>query len=227
MASSDAKLGQDIHQHLVDRGIETPMTTGTFDRPFREEMVRERSQMESHVAGILSGLNMDLNDDSIKETPHRVAKMYRDEVFWGLDYRYFPRIMTIENKMNYDELIIEKDVEIQSCCEHHLQPFIGHAHIAYLPKDKVVGLSKLNRVAEFFARRPQVQERLTLQIAQTLQYVLETDTVAVILTAEHFCVKLRGVRDCGSSTATSYMGGEFRTNPSLKQEFMQVAYGKA
>lgn len=220
MASNDPDLGQEIHELLVEKGIETPMneTHRHVGDPLKS--------MEMHVGSILKNLNMDINDDSIQDTPARVAKMYKDEIFWGLDYNNFPRIMTIENKMNYDELIIEKDVEIQSMCEHHLISFIGHAHIAYLPQDRVVGLSKLNRVAEFFARRPQVQERLTLQIAKTLQYVLNTDTVAVVLTAEHFCVKLRGVRDCGSSTATSYMGGEFRTNPSLKQEFMQVAYGK-
>jgi GTP cyclohydrolase I len=175
---------------------------------------------------IMITLGLDLEDDSLCDTPNRVAKMYVKELYWGLQTENFPKCTTIENKMGYDEMVVEK-CAITSGCEHHLVYF-GSAHnssdlgcwIAYIPKHKVVGLSKLSRVAEYFAHRPQVQERLTEQICAALQFILETDDVAVVIKAQHFCVVTRGVEDTSAHTITSKLGGAFKTNLALRQEFM-------
>ncbi|MES3036302.1 MAG: GTP cyclohydrolase I FolE [Bdellovibrionota bacterium] len=175
---------------------------------------------------ILITLGLDLTDDSLKDTPRRVAKMYVQEIFRGLDAVHFPKITTIENKMDYDQMILVQDIEVMSTCEHHLQPIQGLATVAYIPNDKVIGLSKINRIVEFFAKRPQVQERLTKQIADCLQLVLETDHVAVHMNARHFCVISRGVEDTHSSTSTSDLRGHFKEMPETRKEFLHHCRGK-
>jgi GTP cyclohydrolase I len=157
------------------------------------------------------------------DTPARVAKMFLNELYWGLDYDNFPKATVVENKMQVDEMVLERYVTVNSTCEHHLLPIIGHAHVAYIAKDKVLGLSKINRIVEFFSRRPQIQERLTSQICETLMCLLDTDDVAVIIEAEHMCVKTRGVEDACSDTVTSKMSGVFK-NPdrSSKAEFLAM-----
>ena len=148
--------------------------------------------------------------------------MYVDEIFGGLDYARFPKCTVVENKMHYDELVLNRGSVIRSMCEHHFQPIYGKVFIGYLPKDRVLGLSKLGRVADFFASRPQVQERLTIQIYEALSYILETENVAVVIEAEHFCMRMRGVKDACSDTVTSRMGGKFMSVPALRAEFMQL-----
>ena len=157
------------------------------------------------------------------ETPTRLAKMYVDELYWGLDYNNFPKCTAIENKMGYDEMVLEKNVTVLSTCEHHFVTIDGLAAIAYIPNKKVIGLSKLNRIVEFFSKRPQVQERLTEQIYHTLTYILGTEDVAVVIDAVHFCVRSRGVRDYNSSTITSKLGGRFKSNPALRAEFLSLS----
>ena len=148
--------------------------------------------------------------------------MYHHEIFWGLDYEAFPKCTTVNNKMKYDEMVIEKNINVQSNCEHHFVIIDGKATIAYIPKEKVLGLSKMNRIVEYFSKRPQIQERLTEQIYYALQYILETDNIAVLINAEHFCVKSRGVEDVGSSTITSKLGGCFKSDSSVRAEFMGI-----
>ena len=165
-------------------------------------------------------LNLDLSDDSLKETPRRFAKMLVYETMWGLDYNNFPKCTTVENRMLYDEMVTVKDITVHSVCEHHFQNFDGYATIAYIPHNKILGLSKFPRIVDFFSRRPQIQERLTEQIFYALNYILETDNIAVAINAEHSCVRNRGIRDQNSSTITSRLGGVFKENPSAKAEFM-------
>ena len=167
-------------------------------------------------------LGLDLSDESLIETPKRVAKMYVNEIFWGLDYEAFPKCTTVDNKMKYDEMVIERNVNVQSNCEHHFVVIDGLATVGYIPNQKVLGLSKINRIVEYFSKRPQIQERLTEQIYHALQYILETDNVAVVINAQHYCVKSRGVEDVGSSTVTSKLGGCFKVDPSVRAEFMNI-----
>jgi GTP cyclohydrolase IA len=208
-------LGQEVHRHLEKLGIETPAA-------FRGDAMQGQHKMVEAVQTIMRLLGMHLEDDSLKRTPHRVAKMYAQEIFYGLDYDNFPECTTILNKMSYDELLTQR-CSVVSLCEHHLIPFQGIAFVGYIPRTKVIGLSKLNRIVDFFARRPQVQERLTVQISATLQYVLDTEDVAVIMRCEHLCVKLRGIKDQLSHTTTSKMSGKFFTQPSLRQEFLLLS----
>lgn len=214
-AHKDMDLGKLVGDHLKDLGIETPMIENTFYSGSQAETQRCMEKA-------LGMLGLDLSDDSLKKTPHRIAKMYHEEIFYGMNYSNFPRCMAIENKMKYDELICMKNVLVRSMCEHHFVPFIGGAHVAYLPGKKVIGLSKINRVVDFFSRRPQVQERLTAQIAHALSFVLETKDVAVVIDAEHYCIKLRGVQDPHSSTVTSKLLGKFKSVPELRNEFLQL-----
>lgn len=211
--SNDPELGQRVAQHLKSLGVETPMNPKG-----KQSQAYVRAQVES----IMYGLGLDLEDDSLAETPHRVAKMYCQEVFTGLDYNNnFPKCTTVANKAKYDEMVAVRKADVLSMCEHHFQAFVGHAAVAYIPKTKVLGLSKINRIVDFFSRRPQIQERLTLQIASALSFILETDDVAVVIKAEHFCVRLRGVKQ-QSETITSKMGGRFLTNPALREEFLSL-----
>ena len=165
-------------------------------------------------------LGLDLRDDSLADTPRRIAKMYVNEIFAGLDYSNFPKLTVIENKMRVDEMIKVGSVDLSSTCEHHFITIDGAASVAYIPNEKVIGLSKINRIIRFFAQRPQVQERLTEQVLVALQALLGTDDVAVNITATHFCVKARGVMDSNSKTTTTALGGSFKSNPDTRKEFL-------
>ena len=214
----NAELGKKVHSHLVERGVEIPMEN-QFDGSHQEKI----EEIKSHFSNIMKVLGLDLKDDSLMDTPNRVAKMYMNEIFYGLDYDNFPKCTTVENKMKYDELVIEKDITCISNCEHHFVVIDGFCHIGYIPSKNVLGLSKLNRIVDFFAKRPQIQERLTEQIYYTLQCILETDDIAVVVEGVHYCVKSRGIRDTTSSTITSKMGGKFREEGnSLRKEFLSL-----
>ena len=171
----------------------------------------------------MTTLGLDLTDDSLIDTPKRVAKMYVNEIFWGLDYEAFPKCTAVSNKMQYDEMVVERCINVQSNCEHHLVVIDGFATVGYIPSRKVLGLSKMNRIVEYFSKRPQIQERLTEQVWHALEYILETDNIAVVIDAQHFCVKSRGVEDVGSSTVTSKLGGMFRKDPTVRAEFMALS----
>lgn len=212
---TDVVLGTKVHDYLLDMGVETPMVKTETSYNERFALIKEL------FTGIMQTLGLDLRDDSLCETPRRIAKMYLNEIFWGLDYGNFPKITTIENKMQYENMLLERHIKVSSTCEHHFIPMMGEAFIAYLPDKKVIGLSKINRIVEFFSRRPQVQERLTEQIFHTLCYILETEDVAVLIKAEHTCVKLRGVEDVNSDTVTSRLGGKFLEGAALRNEFYQ------
>ena len=214
---TDPELGQKVHEHLVKMGVETPTNINNYDR--KEKI----DHIEAHFAHIMRILGLDLSDDSLMDTPKRVAKMYVNEIFWGLDYEAFPKCTAVDNKMKYNEMVCERNINVQSNCEHHFVVIDGLATVAYVPKQKVLGLSKINRIVEYFSKRPQIQERLTEQIFHTLQYILETEDVAVMIDAKHYCVASRGVEDTGSSTVTSKLGGGFKTDPAARAEFYQLA----
>ncbi len=214
---TDPELGQKIHEHLVKMGVETPTKDNFLDRKEKIEVI------EAHFNGIMRALGLDLEDDSLMDTPKRVAKMYVNEIFWGLDYDAFPKCTTVANKMKYDEMVVERNVNVQSNCEHHFVIIDGLATVAYVPNEKVLGLSKINRIVEYFAKRPQIQERLTEQVFHALCYILETDNVAVMIDAQHYCVKSRGVEDTGSSTVTTKLGGGFKTDAAARAEFLSIA----
>jgi len=211
------ELGKRVHEYLVKVGVETPTIENNLDR--KEKI----SIIESHMAEIMKTLGLDLSDDSLAETPTRWAKMAVNEIFWGLDWEAFPKCTTVDNKMHYNEMVVERNINVQSNCEHHLVVIDGLATVAYVPKQKVLGLSKINRIVEYFSKRPQIQERLTEQIFHTLCYILETDDVAVMIDAQHYCVKSRGVEDTGSSTVTSRLGGGFKNDPAARAEFYNIA----
>ncbi len=182
----------------------------------------KKDKIEKLFTEIMQTLGLDLSDDSLKETPHRVAKMYVDEIFYGLEADRFPKITIIENKFDYDHAVIEVNIVTNSTCEHHFVPIIGKTHIAYVPNKKVLGLSKFNRIVDYFAKRPQVQERLTLQIHQALIYILETQDVAVVVDAMHACVKTRGIKDVTAMTRTSKLSGVFKEDTSHRLEFLNT-----
>jgi GTP cyclohydrolase I len=205
-----------VRQALIDKGLETPLSGLQLSRD--EKYARIKIAMTE----VVTTLGLDLTDDSLEETPHRIAKMYVDEIFSGLNYSEFPKISLIDNKMNADEMVKVKDVKVVSTCEHHFVTIDGFAHVAYIPGNKIIGLSKINRIVRFFAQRPQVQERLTQQILVALQTLLETEDVAVFIDATHYCVKARGVMDTSSRTETSSMGGRFKTETDLRQAFSRV-----
>lgn len=213
---TDSTLGQEINYYLERIGVQTPMLQNDLTSQEKIEIITEK------VREILEVIGLDLEDDSLRETPKRVAKMFVDELYWGLDPDKFPKATTVENKMGYDEMVIEKNIKVMSDCEHHLRPISGVAHVAYIPKKKVLGLSKMNRIVDYFSRRPQIQERLAEQIYHALSYILDTEDVAVVIDAEHFCVKQRGVEDQNSKTITSKLGGVFKTDPSVRAEFMSI-----
>lgn len=215
----DGVLGKKVNQYLREQKVETPLSSNT-NVPSDENKIE---MIEGHVQSIMDILGLDLSDDSLRDTPSRVAKMYVNEVFYGLETDNFPKITVVDNKFQYDEMVLEKGINVMSHCEHHFVSIIGKATVAYIPGDKVIGLSKMNRVVDYFARRPQVQERLTAQIFHTLRYVLGTDDVAVLIDADHHCVKCRGVGDTGSSTVTSKIGGVFKTEAATRAEFMSLA----
>ncbi len=203
-----------VREALLERGLETPLIHNGLSR---DEKYRRIAQS---FTDITRTLGLDLRDDSLCETPHRIAKMYVDEIFSGLDYSQFPKISVIANKMQVEEMVQVDDIDVVSTCEHHFVTIDGQARVAYIPRDKVIGLSKINRIVRFFAQRPQVQERLTQQILVALQTLLETDDVAVTIDAVHYCVKSRGVMDSNSRTRTTSLGGAFKTDPSTRAEFL-------
>lgn len=211
----DAALGRAIGDLLRLQGIETPMV------PRGEEHLIQPG-IDGSFARIMMELGLDLNDDSLFGTPERVAKMYHKEIFYGLDYRLFPVCTTVENKMRYDELIVIDNIDVRSMCEHHFIPFFGVAHVGYIPKTKILGLSKFNRVVEFFSRRPQVQERLTAQIYSAFAHILETDDIAIVIKCTHLCVMMRGIKQSNTNTTTSKMGGRFMEKQPLREEFMSL-----
>ena len=214
---TDPELGLKVHNHLVKMGVETPYEDNGVDRKIKIELI------EKAFSTIMRTLGLNLSDDSLMETPNRVAKMYVNEIFWGLDYEAFPKCTTVNNKMNYNEMVVERNVNVQSNCEHHFVVIDGVATVAYVPKERVLGLSKINRIVEYFSKRPQIQERLTEQIFHTLQFILDTEDVAVMIDAQHYCVKSRGVEDTGSSTVTVRLGGGFKTDASARNEFLSIA----
>ena len=183
---------------------------------------QKKEKITALFTEIMNTLGLDLKDDSLAETPHRVAKMYVDEIFYGLETEKFPKITIVENKFDYDHAVIEVNIVTNSHCEHHFVPIIGKTHIAYIPKDKVLGLSKLNRIVDYFAKRPQIQERLTLQIHQALVNILETEDVAVVTDAMHACVKTRGIKDVTSMTRTSKLSGAFKQDTCHRAEFLNT-----
>ncbi|MCS6837808.1 MAG: GTP cyclohydrolase I FolE [Bdellovibrionaceae bacterium] len=198
----------------------TPLSHNGLSR--NEKITRIAHYMEQ----ILITLGLDLSDDSLKDSPKRIAKMYVDQLFTGLAAENFPQISVIENKMNYDQMVIVKDIRVMSICEHHFLPIHGVATVAYIPNKKVIGLSKINRIVDFFARRPQVQERLTKQIADCLEALLETKDVAVHVDARHYCVIARGIEDSQSTTVTSDLRGSFKTVLHTRNEFLAVTHKK-
>ncbi len=191
----------------------TPVVEGRLSNSEKVEVIA------GHFRGIMETLGLDLTNESLSETPFRIAKMYVNELFRGLSVENFPKVSVIPNEFGYDQMIIAKKVNVKSVCEHHFQTIDGIGTIAYIPKNHVIGLSKLNRIADFFSRRPQVQERLTKQIADCLEYLLQTDHIAVHIDARHYCLVSRGVEDAASTTVTCDLRGDFKNNPQIRQEF--------
>jgi len=203
-----------VRMALERHGLETPMVPSSLTRDEKYDRIK------SAFTEIADTLGLDLSDDSLTETPHRIAKMYIDEIFSGLDYSNFPKISVIENKMQVDEMVKIDDISVVSTCEHHFVTIDGKSRVAYIPGDKIIGLSKINRIVRFFSQRPQVQERLTQQVMVSLQTLLETDDVAVRIDATHYCVKARGVMDAGSRTETTALGGAFKTDSQIRSQFL-------
>ena len=212
---TDSNLGKEVQTFLIKKGVETPMCKST---PFTTE--GQKNIIEENFRKIMHALNLDLSDDSLCDTPKRVAKMFVDEIFVGLDYSKFPKCTTVQNKMGYDEMVTIDKINVSSTCEHHFVVIDGFARVAYIPKKKVLGLSKFNRIVEYYSKRPQIQERLTEQIFWTLKHILETDDIAVMINAVHYCVKSRGVTDVNSSTRTTKLGGAFKNVDSARLEFL-------
>ena len=203
-----------VRETLIARGLETPMVETGLSADQKYEHIRDL------MAEVVRTLGLDLNDDSLAETPHRIAKMYVHEIFSGLDYRRFPKLSLIENKMQVNEMVKIRNIDLTSTCEHHFVTIDGVAKVAYIPKDTIIGLSKINRIVRFFGQRPQVQERLTQQILVALQALLDTEDVAVSIDATHYCVKSRGVMDTNSATSTTALGGCFKENIHTRAEFL-------
>jgi GTP cyclohydrolase I len=209
---TDEEIGD---EHLTS-STETPLRADAFE--MSDELKMEL--IEAHFKEIMDILGLDLTDDSLKGTPRRVAKMYIKEIFSGLNPANKPKIALFENKYQYNQMLVEKDITFYSNCEHHFVPIIGKAHLAYISEGKVIGLSKLNRIVQYFAKRPQVQERLTMQIGNELKQILGTENVAVVIEARHLCVSSRGIQDITSSTTTAFYGGKFQEE-ATKSEFLK------
>jgi GTP cyclohydrolase I len=207
---------EDIGDEHISTSIDTPLRKDAFEISDNEKI----NKIESHFREIMETLGLDLTDDSLNGTPHRVAKMYVEEIFSGLSPANKPKIALFENKYQYNQMLIEKDITFYSNCEHHFVPIIGKAHLAYISSGKVIGLSKLNRIVNYFAKRPQVQERLTMQIAKELQDILGTKDVAVLIDAKHLCVSSRGIKDNSSATVSSFYDGKF-LEEKTREEFLK------
>jgi len=199
----------------------TPLRNDAFDLSDEEKI----DKIEEHVRAIMQTLGLDLKDDSLNGTPKRVAKMYVKEVFSGLNPKNRPTARLFENKYNYEEMLVEKDITFYSHCEHHLVPIYGRAHVAYFSSGKVIGLSKINRIVQYYAKRPQVQERLTVQIGKELEAILKAESVGVVIDANHMCVAMRGVGDTNSKTGTAYFSGKFKEE-KVKREFLNFINSK-
>jgi GTP cyclohydrolase I len=217
---TDFDLGKKVQDYLKACGVETPTVASNYTEEEKIEKITENFKQ------IMEILGLDLKDDSLMDTPKRVSKMFVREIFSGLDYKNFPKCTVIENKMRYDEVVVEKNITAISNCEHHFVVIDGLANVGYIPKDKVLGLSKINRIVEFFCKRPQVQERLAEQIFHALVFILGTEDVAVVLNGKHYCVAMRGVNDTNSTTTTSKLGGRFKTESSLRAEFLNLIKNK-
>lgn len=211
---TDFMLDEAGDNHIMT-GIETPLREDAFkmDDQLKIELIEEK------FFEIMNILGLDMNDDSLKGTPHRVAKMYVKEIFSGLNPANKPKVALFENKYKYNEMLVEKDITFYSNCEHHFVPIIGKAHVAYISNGSVIGLSKINRIVNYYAKRPQVQERLTIQIANALKEAMNTENVAVVIDAAHLCVSSRGIQDVNSSTVTSSYSGKF-LNEQTRNEFL-------
>ena len=220
MFELDSKMNderiEEIGENHVATSAKNPIRPDAFDLSDKEKIAK----IEASVKDILHTLGMDLTDDSLQGTPKRVAKAFINEMFMGLDPKNKPKASTFDNNYNYGEMLVEKNIVVYSTCEHHLLPIIGRAHVAYISDGKVIGLSKMNRIVEYFSKRPQVQERLTMQIVQAMQEALGTEDVACVIDAKHLCVNSRGIKDIESSTVTSEFGGKFKEKET-KKEFLQ------
>ena len=210
-----SKVIDELGDDHIGTSSDTPLRKDAFQLSDSEKI----ETIKEDVKNILYTLGMDLSDDSLKDTPERVAKMFVKEIFGGLNPENKPKASTFDNKYKYGEMLVEKNIILYSTCEHHLLPIVGKAHIAYISNETVIGLSKMNRIVDYFAKRPQVQERLTMQIVKELQTVLDTDDVACVIDAKHLCVNSRGIRDIDSSTVTSEFGGAFK-NKETRREFL-------
>ncbi|MBQ4822870.1 GTP cyclohydrolase I FolE [Aquimarina sp. MMG016] len=211
---NEIELIGDAH---ISSSTETPLRADAFDTSDDEKI----KNIQYHFAEIMKELGLDLTDDSLSGTPYRFAKMYVKELFYGLDPKNRPRTSTFENKYKYQKILVEQNINIDSSCEHHFLPIVGTAHVGYIPKDKVIGLSKINRLVDYYAHRPQVQERLCLQILKDLQETLETKDVIVVVNAKHLCVSSRGIKDKSSFTTTLEYGGYFE-NKTNREEFLNI-----
>ena len=214
----DKHLHDEMGDDHISANLETPLRADAFELSAEEKV----EKIEADFRNIMETLGLDLTDDSLKGTPKRVAKMFVKEIFGGLLPERKPGMSTFENKYNYNQMLVEKDIVVYSTCEHHFLPIVGRAHVGYISKGKVIGLSKMNRIVEYYAKRPQVQERLTMQIVKAMQEALGTDDVACIIDAKHLCVNSRGIKDIESSTVTAEYGGAFKENEQLRKEF--IAY---
>lgn len=208
-------FNDEIGNNHISTNVNNPLRSDAFDLSDDQKI----ESIKKDVENILHTLGIDLTDDSLKGTPNRVAKMFVKEIFGGLNPNKKPSSSTFENNYKYGEMLVEKNITLYSTCEHHLLPIVGRAHVAYISNGTVVGLSKMNRIVDYFAKRPQVQERLTMQIVKELQQVLKTEDVACIIDAKHLCVNSRGIRDIESSTVTSEFGGKFK-DEKVKREFL-------
>jgi GTP cyclohydrolase I len=210
-----------IGDNHISSNIETPLMPDAFDKTDQEKI----RSIQGHFEKIMRDLGLDLTDDSLSGTPYRFAKMYVKELFYGLNPANKPKLSTFENKYGYKKMLVEQNITIDSSCEHHFLPIVGHAHIAYVPNDKVIGLSKINRLVDYYAHRPQVQERLCLQIMKDLQDILDTEDVIVVINAKHLCVSSRGIKDKNSFTTTVEYGGCFE-QVSNRNEFFASLTGR-
>ena len=213
--SNTVKEIDEIGDNHIGTSFDTPLRDDAFDLDDQSKI----DAIQKDVLSIMNTLGLDLTDDSLSGTPKRVAKMFVTEIFSGLNPKNKPKASTFDNKYKYGEMLVEKNITLYSTCEHHLLPIVGRAHVAYISKGKVIGLSKMNRIVDYFAKRPQVQERLTIQVVRELQKALGTDDVACVIDAKHLCVNSRGIRDIESSTVTSEFGGAFK-DQTVRREFL-------
>jgi GTP cyclohydrolase I len=213
--TNNAEFQDEIGENHIATSAQNPIRNDAFSISDEEKI----SLIKKDVESILTTIGIDLTDDSLKGTPNRVAKMFVNELFGGLNPNKKPKASTFENNYKYGEMLVEKNITLYSTCEHHLLPIIGRAHVAYISNGRVIGLSKMNRIVEYYSKRPQVQERLTMQIVQELQIALGTEDVACVIDAKHLCVNSRGIKDIESSTVTSEFGGKFKTEQT-RREFL-------